>query len=73
VLLLHAGRPLASDSDAAGDANGPVDDEQFAVISRHESEPRMQPGWIEYGDVHAFLSQLVEKGARRSSPADPIQ
>ena len=42
MLLLHAGRPFASDADAAGDADRPVDDEQLAVIARNESEPRVE-------------------------------
>ena len=71
--LQHAGRPLAANTEPAGDADVSVDDEQLAMIARHEAEPSAKAGRVEDRDVDSGFAQAIEKFSRRAAPADPVE
>jgi hypothetical protein len=71
--LMDAGGPLASDTDAPGDSDAAVDDEQLAVVAGHEPEPGAKSRGVEHGDGDTGPPQLLEKLARRPAGADPVE
>ena len=73
LFLCDPLEPFPADANAAGDASRLIDDEQLAMVARHESEPGAQSGRIEDADVNAALAQIVEKLVRRAARADPIR
>src|SRR5206468_3852608 len=64
--------PFVADADAAGDADARVDDEQLAVIARHETEPGAQTGPVEHAELDARLPQPGDEARLDAAHADPV-
>src|SRR5207302_179767 len=73
MCLLHAGRPLDADADAAGDADRRVDDEELAVVARDEPEEGVESWRAEDCDLDAASLELLEKVPRDAAHADPVE
>jgi len=70
--FLNPGRPLTADSEPTGDTDVSVDDEQLAVIPRHETKPSAKAERAEYSDLDSRAAQARKELSRRAARSNPV-
>src|SRR6185503_12475598 len=72
AVAIRGAHPLVADADATGDPDEGVDDEQLAVVARHEAEPGAQAGRVEDAVLDPGPTQTGDEAVPNATHADPV-